>query len=679
VAVRVGVDIGGTFTDLVVYDENTHAVRRTKHPTTPDAPENGFLAAYRQAELERAHISLFMHATTQVTNLVITRTGSRVGLITTRGFRDVLEIGRSYRDQLYDPQWDKPRHLVPRHLVREVTERVDHGGRVVVPLVEAEVQSVVRELVAAGVEVIAVSLFNAYANGAHERAIAEIVATLAPATPVSLASEVDPRIREYERASTTVLNAYAIPRVQRYVDRLAESLGRPLYYMHSGGGVMRAADARKFPVSLMESGPAAGVLAAQLIGRLIGLQNLITADVGGTSFDVCVIREGEPDTKDHVDVEWGIPARIQSIDVRSIGAGGGSIIWIDEGGVLRVGPRSAGAAPGPACYNSGGVEPTITDANIVMGILDPTRFLGGRLKIDPDRARKSLEGVAAHFDVAVEEAALGAYRIVNANMAQAILEATVRKGIDPREFSLLAFGGGGGQHAVEVAREAGVSRVVVPPNPSAFSAFGLLTADLKRTTARTVMLPLDEAALGRLRDEFIALERAGRALLEGEDRLIRRIGTSYILDVRYVGQSNEVAVQVDSRRPASAAEIYGRFCDTHARLYGTSMADPAEIVNIRVTVTGHLVPIQQSLLGPARRHRPAPQRSRRTAFSRSPVAVFDRDSLTPGAIIDRPCIVEEVDATHIIPEQCVTTVDRYGNLIIRILGGPRRRSRRTAA
>jgi len=666
--IRLGVDVGGTFTDLVVYDEMTKAVTRTKHPTVPAEPERGVVGACGLARVDFREVSLFMHATTLVTNLVIARSGARVGLITTRGFRDVLEIGRSYREELYNLQWEKPRHVVPRYLVREVTERVNHRGAVATPLARGEVEAAVRALVTEGVEAIAVCLFNAYANAEHERLVGEVVKEVAPQIPVCVSSEVDPRIREYERVSTTVLNAYAMPRVVGYVERLDRAVARTVYYMHSGGGIMRGGDAMKFPVTLLASGPAAGVLAARFVGRLIGAPDIITADVGGTSFDVAVIRDGEPDRRDRVDVVWGIPARIESVDVRSIGAGGGSIAWVDEGGVLRVGPQSAGAVPGPACYGAGGGEPTVTDANVVLGIVDPARFLGGRLEIDPAKARRSLQPIASHFKISVEEAARGIYRIVNANMAQAIMESTVKKGIDPRDFALLAFGGGGGQHAVEIARETGIARVVIPRNPSTLSAFGLLTADLQRTATRTVMLPLVDAMVGRLRKEFTDLERTAREFLSDEDRIVTGVDVEYLLDVRYVGQSNEVAVRIESRRRLTAAHVYERFEALHQRLYGTRMGDPAEVVNVRATVTGRVPPLVLPPQRVARATRRVESRARRaTALSRAPLPVFDREALPRGAVIDGPCIVEEVDSTHFITGRCVTAVDRYGNLIVRLL------------
>jgi N-methylhydantoinase A len=664
---RAGVDIGGTFTDLVIYDEETGAISKTKTLTTHRASEEGLLRACREANVDFGQVSYFMHGTTLVTNLIITRSGAKVGLITTKGFRDVLEIGRSYRKELYNLQWDKPKPFVPRYLVHEVIERVDYKGNVLMPLDRAEVLSVVRKLLDLGVEAIAVCLFNSYANPEHERIVGQIIQEVAPRMYVSISSEVDPRIREYQRVSTTVLNAYAMPKTRGYIERLDKALGLSVKYMHSGGGIIPSSIASKFPITLVASGPAAGVLAGKFLGEKIGVGNLIAADVGGTSFDVCVIREGRPDAKDEVVVEWGIPARTQSIDVNSIGAGGGSIAWIDEGGALRVGPKSAGSDPGPACYNFGGTQPTVTDVNMVLGILNPDNFLGGRLKVAPQKARDAIAPIADHFKLSTEEAALGIYRIVNANMAQAILESTVKKGIDPRDFTLLSFGGAGGQHAIEVAREVGIPFVLLPINPSTFSAFGLLTADLKNTVSKTVLMPMDKLDIRELSQVFKELETEGKKFLAGEGKLITGVEIEHILDIRYIGQSNEVAVSLTKDLPVRKDAVYKKFEEAHHVLYGTQLGDPAEIVNVRVTVSGgvHPLVLQPPRSKPSRR-RPVPRASRKVAFYDQPIPIYNRDELEYGMTIRDTCIIEEVDHTLFVPKGCTLRVDQYGNILVRL-------------
>ena len=366
---RVGVDIGGTFTDLVVLDEETGALERIKTLTTPRAPEDGFLKAVTDGQIRLEEVSHFLHGTTLVTNLIIERSGAKLGLVTTEGFRDVLEIQRSYRDDLYNLQWDKPKALVPRRLRLTVDERIGADGAVLREVDEDQAREVVRRLLDEGVEAIALCFLNSYANPINEQVVARIVQEMAPGVALSLSSEVDPRIREYERVSTTVLNAYSMPRMHLYMSRLERALKRNegIKYMHSGGGVIPGAVAERFPIQLLYSGPAAGVLAGRFLASTLGVPNLCTIDMGGTSLDACLIRDGEPDSRDTIEVEWGIPARTQSIDIHSIGAGGGSIVWFDAGGALRIGPESAGSDPGPACYGRGGVRPTVTDANLILG------------------------------------------------------------------------------------------------------------------------------------------------------------------------------------------------------------------------------------------------------------------------------------------------------------------------
>lgn len=661
---RIGVDIGGTFTDLVAYDESTGLLRRSKSLTTPEAPEQGLLNACREAAVDFSQISYFMHATTLVTNLIVTRSGARVGVLTTTGFRDILEIGKGDRNELYDPQWDKPRHFVPRHLVRELDERIDHSGRVLIPIDAGAVAVAVQGLVDDGVEAIAVSLFNSYANPVHEIVVGRVVRDIAPKVYVSLSSDIDPRIREYERVSTTVLNAYSMPRMQGYGERLDSELGTPVKYMHSGGGVISSAVAMSHPITLVVSGPAAGVLAARFLGQQVGIRNIITADVGGTSFDVSVIRDGEPQERDIVEVEWGIPARVQAIDVNSIGAGGGSIAYVDAGGSLKVGPQSAGASPGPACYDQGGDQPTVTDANLILGILDAKMPLAGTIRLNLERAREALGGIARHFGVSVGEAALGIYRVVNAHMAQAILEGTVRKGIDPRDFTLIAFGGAGGQHAAAVAQEAGIRRALFPPFASTFSALGLLVADLRYTTAKTFLRPIASLDLGELKQALGDLETQARSSLQGEEGSITRIVVEQVLDMRYLGQSNEVAVRLRAGIALEPETLYAEFERQHYRLYGTHPHGPAEIVNLRVTVAGLVRPLKLAKAsGPPSTAKPKAYDRREVALLGPRVPVFHREDLSYGMELPTPAIIEEVDTTVVLPEGARAHVDAFGNIV----------------
>jgi N-methylhydantoinase A len=661
---RIGVDIGGTFTDLVVLDEVTGAIERTKALTTTHAPEEGFLNAVADGGVRVDEVSHFLHGTTLVTNLILERSGAKVALITTQGFRDVLEIQRSYRDELYSLQWDKPRALVPRHLRLTIDERINARGQVLKPADPAEVRAVVQRLLDLGTEAIAVCLMNAYVNPDNERAVGQIVRGMAPRVALSLSSEVDPRIREYERVSTTTLNAYAMPRMHRYMTRLEQALQRKagIKYMHSGGGVIPGATAEQFPVQLLYSGPAAGVLAGRFLASTLDVNNLCTIDMGGTSLDVCLIRDGEPDTRDTIEVEWGIPARTQSIDIHSIGAGGGSIVWQDTGGALRIGPESARSDPGPACYGRGGTRPTVTDSNLVLGILNPDGLLGGKLKLDRARAVAALQQIADRFGVGVEEAAMGVYRIVTANVAEAIREVTVKRGTDPRDFVLVAFGGAGGQHAAAVAREMDMNSVVFPRNASTFSAFGLLTADLKNSAAKSLMVPMARAVAGEVERDFHELERGARIFLDNSDTSIEGVYADRWADVRYIGQSHEVAVPVKADGVDLAA-VYADFERLHERFYGTQLGDPAEIVNLRVTITGQVPRVRASRFQPTVIGT-EPIGWRRTAFSDSPLPIFQRDGLPPGWTHAGSCLIEEPDSVIYIPEGSLE-LDDYGNLKLR--------------
>lgn len=658
---RVGVDIGGTFTDLVVFDEVTGVLERAKTLTTPHAPEDGFLKAVADIKINSDEVSHFLHGTTLVTNLIIERSGAKLALITTNGFRDVLEIQRSYRDDLYNLQWDKPKALVPRHLRLTIAERVTADGTVLRSVDPDETREVVQRLLDESVEAIAVCLINAYANPANEVAVGRIIQEMAPRLALSLSSEVDPRIREYERVSTTVLNAYSMPRMHRYMSRLDQALKRAdgIKYMHSGGGVIPSATAERFPIQLLYSGPAGGVLAGRFLASTLGEANICTIDMGGTSLDVCLIRDGEPDMRDTIEVEWGIPARTQSIDIHSIGAGGGSIVSLDAGGALRIGPESAGSDPGPACYGRGGAKPTVTDANLILGILNPEGLLGGRLRLDFERAAQAFSDIASSFNVSVEGAAAGVYRIVTANVAEAIREVTVKRGTDPRDFTLVAFGGAGGQHAAAVAREMEMKGAIFPRNASTFSAFGLLTADLKNTLAKSLMVPLTRISAEAIDVDFRQLVDRARRFLDDSESGLERIYTDRWADIRYVGQSHEVAVPIGSGRVDLNA-IYADFERLHQRLYGTKLGDAAEIVNIRVTVVGQVPKLKAKAFVPTEVSI-TPIGERRTAFSERPVPIFWRDGLPSGWRHDGACLIEEVDSVIYIPEGQVN-IDEYGSI-----------------
>jgi N-methylhydantoinase A/oxoprolinase/acetone carboxylase beta subunit len=637
VTARIGIDVGGTFTDVVLYDDSSRRLERTKVFSVPERGGEVILEALERLGVDPADLSMFVHATTLVTNLIIERRGAKVGLLTTRGFRDVLEIGLSYREHPYDLQFEKARPLVPRPLRRELTERIAAGGAVVEPLDPEEVLRETEWLVEQGVEAVAVVFLHSYANPDHERAARQAIAERFPDLRVSISSEVDPEIREFERCSTTVLNAYAMPAIVHYNDQLERDLaadGADLLYMHSGGGVVPPARARARPVELVSSGPAGGVLAAAYLGRQLGLSDIVTFDTGGTSSDVCMIENGDVQERDSIEVEWGMPLRARCIDVTWVGAGGGSIGWVDSGGALRVGPRSAGAAPGPACYGQGGTQPTVTDANLVLGLLDPERFLGGRVRLDVEAARRAVDALAADFGTGREELALGMRRIVTANMAQAVHAITVQKGIDPRSFTLIAFGGAGGQHATDVAAEMEITRVLFPPLASTFSAFGLLCADIRVTERR--------AFLNRVADNV--REDAEKTFRDLHGRAAEALGSTNggpvvehrFAHLRYEGQTHELVVPVD---PEGWSRLPELFEAVHERRFGTRLGDPVEAVALGVTLASPqpTIPLPRARVNGVD-GRPA---ETRVFGIDEPVATYERAALPPGSRLAGPCILFE--------------------------------------
>jgi N-methylhydantoinase A len=658
---RIGIDIGGTFTDVVIYDETTRVLERRKALSTPQAPEESCLAAFRDALLSPDEISHLIHGTTIVTNLIIERKGTKVGLITTAGFRDVLEIMRATRERPYDLHWKQPSALVPRHLRVEVTERIDAHGRVVVPLDEQSVRRAISALLREGVGAIAVSLMHAYANTDHEQRVKTVIREMAPTMPVSVSCEVCREIREYERTSTTVVNAYAMPRVDAYIAKMDAGLRvqHGIKYMNSEGGILPSREARRLPMTLALSGPAGGVLASLFLGEATGLSDLITMDMGGTSLDISVIRDGTAQLTNTLYVQWGIPIRTPAIDVKTIGAGGGSIVWIDEGGAIRVGPHSAGAAPGPACYGRGGADCTVTDANMILGILNPKSLLGGKLDVDPARSIEAIAPIAAHVGKSVQETAEGIYRIVNANMAAAIRHVTVEKGIDPRSFVLVPFGGAGGQHAVALAQEIGIPEVIIPNLPSVFSAFGMVSANMRHSRSRTLMAPLDDATLVTMPSWFDELERDATDALAGESA-VTSIVVQRTADLRYAKQAHEISI--DIKPGDTVGSLYARFETRHKELYGTSLGHAVTVVTLRTTVIGMVPPIalqRHVAKNGATFHT---LRSARGYPNAAPVPVIDRPSLSAGIELPVPCLIEEVDSIHYVPPGCRAQIDEWRNI-----------------
>ncbi len=669
------VDVGGTFTDLVVLDGDTGRVSFAKVPTTPADPAEGVVAAVDKARLELPQAGAFFHGTTLGINTMLEHKGARTGLITTRGFRDILEIARMGWP-MYQLHWDQPPPLVPRYLRREVAERVRADGTVLTPLDEDEVLREARYLAERGVESIAVCFLHSYAYPDHERRAGEIIARELPSLAVTLSHQVTQEYREYERTATTVGDAAIKPRLARYVDDLERSLrsrgfAGAFLLTRCDGGVMSAAEARQRPIRTLLSGPASGVMGAVALSRWMGVPNIICADMGGTSFDAALVIGHEPALSASTRVE-ALPLLVPAVELATIGAGGGSIAWIDAGGALNVGPQSAGADPGPICYGKGGVEPTFTDAALVSGLLDPYRFLGGEMALDVGAAREGIRSRIGHpLGLTVEEAAAGIVTLTEAKMAATLEELTIGKGHDPRDFSLLVYGGGGSLVAGALAGRLGIPRVLVPPSPATFSAWGMLTLDVVHDFARTSLAALAELDPGDLRRHLAELEEQAQAALDREGIPPERRTLLPSVDMRYEGQEHTLTIPLDASFLASpdTTELRRVFDRRHAVAYGYSMADPAEVTAYRIRAVGTLdKPRRPSLelAGESAEH--ARVGSRRALHRESggelDWAIYDRDLLRAGNRLRGPAIVEEAAATTLVGPGHELEVDSLGNLVI---------------
>jgi N-methylhydantoinase A len=685
---RIGVDIGGTFTDVVLVDEETGRIGLAKTPTTPGDVAQGVIDGIRQG-LERyrvdpAAVTLLAHATTIVTNALIEKKGAKAGFVTTRGFRDVLELRRSSRADLYDLFQDAPAVLVPRRWRFEITERIDAQGRVVTPLDEREIDGVIAAVRDAGLETVAVSLLFSFLNDTHERLLGERLRRALPDVGVYLSSEVLPEIREFERASTTAVCAYVGPLLAGYLDRLQRAvttLGLPqLYVMGSSGGVFDIAEGLRVPAMAIESGPAAGVIAAALAGGELALPNLISFDMGGTTAKASLIADGEIVVTAEYEVggkghakRWvqgtGHPVRVPVIDLAEVSAGGGSIAWVDPGGALKVGPRSAGAAPGPVAYGLGGNDPTVSDADIVLGYLDREALLGGALAIDLAAAQAAIrERVADPLGLGVTEAAAAIVEIVNSNMAEALRIVSVERGHDPREFALIAFGGAGPVHAAALAAELQIPEVIVPPAAGAFSALGLVASDIKRDYSRTLYADLPAldpavAAAALAEMEATASERLAAAAIPPARRALLRAA-----DLRYRRQAYELTVPLADGpiTRASLDRLAAAFHDKHRQTYGHANPEEAvQLVNLRLTAIGRLPGLtlaQPPAMVPAR------CRMREVWFpgiGSADCPVHWRDGLAAGETLAGPAIIEAMDSTIVVPPGWIATVDVKGYIRLR--------------
>jgi N-methylhydantoinase A len=693
----VGADIGGTFTDIVLLgDDDIVAVKVLSTPSDySHAVASGAAEAASRAGIRPAELEGVVHATTVVTNALLENKGVRTGLITTQGFRDVLEIGRVRRPSLYDLGWQKPEPLVPRSLRLEVEERMDAAGDVIRPLDEESARAAIRRLVDGGVEAVAVCLINSYVNARHERRIGELIAELAPGLHVSLSADILPQVREFERTSTTVVNATVAPVVERYVARLEARLTElgigessdesTLLLMQSNGGVVPGAVAARRPVALVESGPAAGALAAAVLARRRGTENLIGLDIGGTTAKAFLVEGGRLRESQQMEVGVGLNAEsrlltgggytiaVPSIDLAEVGAGGGSIAWIDHGGALKVGPKSAGADPGPACYGLGGTQPTVTDAFAVLGFFSEEGIAGGGQPIDVERARAAIaEHVAAPLGYSVEEAAWGIHLLNTATMIRAVRAVTTERGRDPRTMDILAFGGAGPAQAAEVLRQVGAERVIVPPLTGVFSSFGLLLADLRFDFQLPVMRPTEDLEDGQLASRFGELEATASEQLRALGIPDHGVGFEWGLDMRYAGQSSELAIETE--RGATLAAVQERFEAEHRSTYGyTRPQERVDVVTLRVrarTEGAHASYSRLMELVTRSRSAHPPGSSTTSAYfddRRWETRVLAREDLAAGAV-DGPLIVREYDSTIVVPPGCRATRDELFNVVIEPIG-----------
>ncbi len=675
--IRIGVDVGGTFTDFTLHDADSGAIAFFKTPSTPQDPSEAIEGGLREmlalAGREAGEIGHLGHGTTVATNIVIERRGARTGLLTTKGFRDVLELGRQARPSIYDYRIQKPPVLVPRDRRAEVSERIGPDGAVLVPLDEGSLDAAVASLAGAGVESVAICFLHSYRRPEHEAAARAAVARAMPDAYVSVSSEILPEFREFERMSTTVVNAFVGPRMGRYLDRFGarmKAMGVRVepYTIHSNGGLMPVSTVRDCPVRTCVSGPAAGVVGAAEIGRAAGFPNLVTFDVGGTSTDVALIFEGRP-AFTSARMVAGYPVKTPMLDIHVIGAGGGSLARIDDAGALKVGPESAGADPGPVAYGRGGSEPTLTDANLVLGRLDAATLLGGRMAIDLDAAREAVERVVARpLGLSVEQAAHGMIEIANANMSRAIRSVSVEKGFDVATFALAAFGGAGPLHAAEVALECGIPRALIPREPGTLCARGMLLSDPSTDYVRSCFADADAGAWSTVQGLFAEMEAEGDAWLAAQDVAPARRRFERVLDARYRGQNFEVRADCDG--VGDLAGLMERFEAAHRREYGYVIPGLAvELVSARLRAVGQVDKAPQpEIAGGASLSAALVGRRRIWAGPQgwAEAGVYARERLPVGEPVAGPAILNEMSATTVILPGQSATVDRFGNVILEV-------------
>lgn len=671
---RVACDVGGTFTDLCILDEKTGKMHVAKTPTTAN-PIDGVVKGIELGGVKLKDMVLFAHGTTLATNALITRRFPPAIMVTTKGFKDVIEIRRGTRNDL----WDTYKEMAPPYIRRRdrlvVTERIDYSGKIVAEVDEAEALEVARVIRKRGVKTIAICFVNAFANPANEQKMRDILARELPDASISLSSDIMPEIFEHERFSTTVANAVLAPVAGDYTRDLAKRLAsggfkEDVLLLHSGGGVMTAKASEQFPARLAASGIAAGAIASQFVAQLSGFENSIGLDMGGTSTDVCLSDKGElPVTKDW-HVEYGYPICFPSIEVLTIGAGGGSLAWIDKAGSLRNGPQSAGSRPGPACYDNGGTQPTNCDANVLLGRLGTT-LAGGAISLRKNLAEKAIgEVIAKPLGLTAEEAALSILKVANANMADAVRLVSIRKGYDPRDFALVAFGGAGALHGAALAKDLAIPTVIVPPNPGVTSALGCLLVDITHDISRMYLNNIASVSLADLDHSFRELETEGRERLLNEGVTEDRMVFQRFIDMRYLGQWRSMSVAVPSRLD-TLDDAVAKFHEDHGREHNYSRPGaPVEVYRLQVKATGLVRKAEFTKAARRSGKGPAPAGDRLVRFDEHPkplkTRIFDRAQLMPGDVVEGPAVIEQLDSTTLVPPGIKAEVDDYLTIIMRV-------------
>ena len=669
---RTAVDTGGTFTDVFIFNEESGDILVQKVPSTPNNPSLAVINGMEKSGIDMADIALFSHGTTVGTNALITRNLPLAGMINTKGFRDVIEIRRSTKQDLWDHYKDVPPPYIPRRHRLEVGERIDYAGKVLEPLNEKEARNIARIIKRRGMKAVAVCFMNAYMNGSNEQKMKEIIQRELPGVYVCTSSELLPEIFEHERFSTCVTNAVLGPVVGDYLKDLGEGLKEKGYngdvlVLHSGGGVMKAENVAKYAARIASSGIAAGAIAMNETAKLCGFENAMGLDMGGTSCDVSLTYNGELRTSKEWEVEFGYPIMYPSIEVITIGAGGGSISWVDEGGSLRNGPQSAGADPGPACYQAGGTEPTNTDANLILGRLN-TELLGGRMQLSKATAETAVKKIAENFDMTVVDAAYAMIKVANANMCDALRLISVTKGYDPRDFALVAFGGAGPLHAAYVARELEIPKVIVPRYPGVHAALGCLLVDVRHDFVRTYLVNSKEADLDTIEKVYTELESEAREVLQKEGLREEKVELIRNMDLRYIGQWRSLSVEVP-KPIQSLHQALDIFHKEHERQFSWSNVDQTvEIYGLRITAIGKVAKPVFAKSGKPASGELKPRGTRRVFFERAggfvDTPVYKRSDLPAGAVLAGPAVIEQLDTTTIIPTKVKASIDEYLNIIL---------------